>query len=330
MPKKNTYFQDEVIRKKFDIRQFGRVLRYMKPYRASFVLVGVLMLGSAGLAMISPLLLKKIIDEVVVTENYRTLAFIVASMAVIAFLEITVNFFHQRIMGIVGHKIICDVRKDIFYKLQELPFDYFDSKPNGKIVVRVTDYVNDLANFFSNYVLNLLSYAVRLIIVTFFMLGLSPQMTGIVFAVIIPMMVCIFTLRYVIRKEFAKLRAKNSNRSAFIVETIMGEKIVKSYNRTESSEQIYREIHDGCVKQWLRIFRRNELNTPIVETFWNLGTMCLYGLCGRGTCRGIYQLYVAVQRTAYDDCDSDSAACTGQFEPGAGFRYDRLPRGNPR
>ncbi len=174
MPKKNTYFQDEVIRKKFDIRQFGRVLRYMKPYRASFVLVGVLMLGSAGLAMISPLLLKKIIDEVVVTENYRTLAFIVASMAVIAFLEITVNFFHQRIMGIVGHKIICDVRKDIFYKLQELPFDYFDSKPNGKIVVRVTDYVNDLANFFSNYVLNLLSYAVRLIIVTFFMLGLSP------------------------------------------------------------------------------------------------------------------------------------------------------------
>lgn len=278
MPKKNTYFQDEVIRKKFDIRQFGRVLRYMKPYRASFVLVGVLMLGSAGLAMISPLLLKKIIDEVVVTENYRTLAFIVASMAVIAFLEITVNFFHQRIMGIVGHKIICDVRKDIFYKLQELPFDYFDSKPNGKIVVRVTDYVNDLANFFSNYVLNLLSYAVRLIIVTFFMLGLSPQMTGIVFAVIIPMMVCIFTLRYVIRKEFAKLRAKNSNRSAFIVETIMGEKIVKSYNRTESSEQIYREIHDGCVKQWLRIFRRNELNTPIVETFWNLGTMCLYGL----------------------------------------------------
>ena len=278
MPKKNTYFQDEVIRKKFDIRQFGRVLRYMKPYRASFILVGFLMLGSAGLAMISPLLLKKIIDEVVVTEDYRTLAFVIASMATIAFLEIMVNFFHQRIMGIVGHKIICDVRKDIFYKLQELPFDYFDSKPNGKIVVRVTDYVNDLANFFSNYVLNLLSYAVKLIIVTFFMLGLSPQMTGIVFAVIIPMMVCIFALRYVIRKEFAKLRAKNSNRSAFIVETIMGEKIVKSYNRTESSEEIYRDIHDSCVKQWLRIFRRNELNTPIVETFWNIGTMCLYGV----------------------------------------------------
>ena len=278
MAKKNTYFQDEVIKKKFDIRQFGRVLRYMSPYKGYFILVGVLMLVSAGLAMITPLLLKEIINNVVVTEEYRTLVFIIASMSVIALLEITVNFFHQRIMGIVGHKIICDVRKEIFYKLQELPFDYFDSKPNGKIVVRVTDYVNDLANFFSNYVLNLLSYAVKLIIVTFFMLGLSPRLTGIVFAVVIPMMVSIFTLRYFIRKEFAKLRAKNSNRSAFLVETIMGEKIVKSYNRTKSSEDIYNEIHDGCVQQWLRIFRRNELNTPIVETFWNFGTVCLYGV----------------------------------------------------
>ncbi|MBQ6104552.1 MAG: ABC transporter ATP-binding protein [Lachnospiraceae bacterium] len=291
MAKKNTYFQDEVIRKKFDIRQFGRVLRYMKPYRGSFILVGILMLVSAGLAMITPLLLREIIDNVVVTEEYRTLAFVIASMATIAILEIGVNFFHQRIMGIVGHRIICDVRKDVFYKLQELPFDYFDSKPNGKIVVRVTEYVDGLANFFSNYVLNLLSYAVKLIIVTFFMLGLSPQLTGIVFAVIIPMMACIFTLRYVIRKEFAKLRAKNSNRSAFLVETIMGEKIVKSYNRTESSEQIYSKIHDGCVKQWLRIFRRNELNTPIVETFWNLGTVCLYGMA----------LYLILKGSAYVD-----------------------------
>ena len=278
MAKRNTYFQDEVIKKKFDIRQFGRVLRYMKPYSGYFILVGVLMLVSAGLAMITPLLLKEIINNVVETEDYKLLTFVIASMATIAFLEIGVNFAHQRIMGIVGHKIICDVRKDIFYKLQELPFDYFDSKPNGKIVVRVTDYVNDLANFFSNYVLNLLSYLVKLIIVTFFMLGLSPALTGIVFMIVVPMMICIFTLRYFIRKEFAKLRAKNSNRSAFVVETIMGEKIVKSYNRTESSEKTYAEIHDACVKQWLRIFKRNELNTPIVETFWNLGTVCLYGV----------------------------------------------------
>lgn len=58
----------------------------------------------------------------------------------------------------------------------------------------------------------------------------------------------------------------------------MGEKIVKSYNRAENSEKIYAKVHDASVKQWMRIVYRNELNTPIVETFWNLGTLCLYGL----------------------------------------------------
>ena len=68
-------------------------------------------------------------------------------MAALALTEIGINFAHQRIMGRVGHDIIANVRRDVFYKLQELPFDYFDSRPNGKVVVRVTEYVNDLANF---------------------------------------------------------------------------------------------------------------------------------------------------------------------------------------
>lgn len=278
MSKKNTYFQDEVVQKKVDLKQLGRVFKYMKPYTKWFVLVGTLMLAGAGLAMISPLLLEKIMDRVIPNEDYRMLAFILSGMSVIALLEIGINFAHQRIMGIVGHRIICDVRKEVFYKLQELPFDYFDSKPNGKIVVRVTDYVNDLANFFTNYVLNLLSYLVKLVVVTFFMLGLSPALTGVVFLIVVPLMTCIMILRYFIRKEFTILRAKNSNRSAYLVETIMGEKIVKSYNRSKSSEETYYDIHDICVKQWLRIFKRNELNTPIVEIFWNLGTVALYGV----------------------------------------------------
>ena len=67
----------------------------------------------------------------------------------------------------MGHKVIAGIRQDIFYKLQELPFDYFDSRPDGKIVVRVTDYINDLANFFTNFLVLLLVYIVKIIIVTF-------------------------------------------------------------------------------------------------------------------------------------------------------------------
>ncbi len=110
------------------------------------------------------------------------------------------------------------------------------------------------------------------------MLSISPPLTAIVFGAAIPMMVCIFILRYHIRKRFTALRAKNSNRTAFLLEAIMGEKIAKNYNRYEMNEKIYHDIHMGSVKTWKGIYLRNELNTPIVEIFWNLGMLGLYGV----------------------------------------------------
>lgn len=278
MAKRNTYFQDEVIERKIDIKQLGRTLRYVLPYRKVFFLVGILMFISSLVALVPALILKRITDVVIPDGDYAMLAYMVLSMALLAVLEIGITFVHSRLMGKTGHSLIAQIRQDIFYKLQELPFDYFDNRPNGKIVVRVTEYVNGLANFFTNFVMMFVIYIIKILVVTVLMLVLSPKLTLIVFITVVPMMICVFSLRYTIRKLFAVHRAKISNRTAFLVESIMGEKIVKNYNRSQINDQIYREVHDTSVKQWIKIYMRNELNTPIVEFFWNAGTLCLYGV----------------------------------------------------
>jgi ABC-type multidrug transport system fused ATPase/permease subunit len=277
MAQRNTYFQDEIIEKKIDIKQLGRTVRYIFPYKKIFVLIGFLMLIGAAVSMIAPLLLRYIINHTVISKDSRELSVIIAGFVILAAIEIGITFAHQRLMGKTGHKIIAQIREDIFNKLQELPFDYFDSRPDGKIVVRVTDYINELANFFTNSLLLFIVYVVKIAVVTIFMLAINVELTAIVFAAVVPMMICIFVLRYTIRKLFASLRARNSNRTAFIVESLMGEKIVKNYNRGGINEKTYMQIQDICVKTWLKIFMRNELNTPIVEIFWNMGTLCLFG-----------------------------------------------------
>lgn len=277
MASRNTYFKDEEIEKKVDIKQFGRIIKYIIPYKNMFILVSVLMLIGAVASTVSPLLLKEIINKTVITEDYRQLAFIITGLIVLSAIEIAITYIHQVLMGSAGHNIIARIREEVFYKLQELPFDYFDSKPDGKIVVRVTDYVNDLANFFTNYVVLFVVYIVKIIVVTIFMLMISPQLTLVVLITVVPMMICVFAFRKVIRKLFTLQRVKNSNRSAFLVESIMGEKIAKNYNRTQENKSIYERIHNDSVQYWLKIFYRNELNTPIVEIFWNIGTLLLYG-----------------------------------------------------
>ena len=278
MAKRNTYFQDEVIERKIDIKQLGRTLRYLLPMKKVFLLVLALMFAASFVSLIPPLVIKEITDRVIPDKDYAQLAYMVLSMVTLAVIEISITFMHARLMGKAGHTVISQIRQDIFYKLQELPFDYFDNRPNGKIVVRVTEYVNGLANFFTNFVMMFIIYIMKILVVTIFMLMLSPKLTLIVLATVIPMMTCVIYLRYCIRKLFSLHRAKMSNRTAFLVESITGEKIIKNYNRLEMNEKIYMEVHYASIRQWIKIFLRNELNTPIVEVFWNVGTLCLYGV----------------------------------------------------
>ncbi|MBO4509529.1 MAG: ABC transporter ATP-binding protein, partial [Spirochaetaceae bacterium] len=225
---------------------------------------------------IPPVLLRRIINETVYSKDTQELLLIILGMAVLTGIEIALTYAQQILMGKLGHGIIADIRKDVFYRLQELSFDYFDSKPNGKIVVRVTEYVNNLANFFTNTVVQLLIYLVKIVTVIFFMLAISPRLTLIVICSVLPMMALVILLRSVVKKMFSRLRAYNSNRTAFCVESIMGEKIIKNSGRGDVNRRILMDIHEICATQWRHIVEVNQLNTPVTEIFWNVGTLAMF------------------------------------------------------
>ena len=278
MAKRNTFYEDEQIEKKIDIKQLARTIKYILPYKKLLAVVSVMMLAASVASLFPPRLLRVIVDETVENKDYRQLALIGAGLVFLAAAEIVSTFIQSRSMGKMGLKIISQIRSDIFERLQKLPFEYFDNRPDGKIVVRVTEYINGLTDFFSNYVMMFAIYIVKIAVVTVFMLSLSPSLTLIVFATIIPMICIIFMLRSLLRKMFTAQRAKNSNRTAFIVESIMGEHIVKNYSRIGINKEIYRRIHDDSVDLWWEITKRARLNHPIVQIFIHLGTLCIYGV----------------------------------------------------
>lgn len=278
MAKRNTFFEDEKIEKKIDIKQLGRTLKYILPYKKLLLLMTIMMLVASVVSLFPPRLLKLIVDDVVVNKDYKQLALLGGGLVLLAAVEILSTFVQSRSMGKMGLKIISSIRSDIFERLQQLSFDYFDNRPDGKIVVRVTEYINGLADFFSNYVMMFAIYIVKIVVVTVFMLSLSPMLTLIVFAVVIPMLTVVFILRSWLRKMYSTHRAKNSNRTAFLVESIMGEQIVKNYNRIDINKEVYRGIHEESVDMWWDIVKRARLNHPVVMIFWHIGTLCIYGV----------------------------------------------------
>lgn len=278
MAKRNTFFEDEQLEKKIDFKQLAKTLKYVIPFKRVLVLVTIMMLVASVVSLFPPRLMKLIVDEVVADKDYRQLILVASGLIGLAALEILATFIQTRSMGKMGFSIISNIRKDIFHKLQELSFEYFDNRPDGKIVVRVTEYINGLTEFFSNYIMMFAIYLVKLVAVSIFMISLSPLLTLVVYLTVIPMMAAVLFLRAKLRKLYTGHRAKLSNRTAFIVESIMGEQIVKNYNRIERNKEIYHEVHMASVNCWWEIVKKSRLNSPIVIGFWNFGTLCIYGM----------------------------------------------------
>ena len=278
MANRNTFYQDENIKNKINFKQLAKTMKYVIPYKKVLFLVMGMMVVASVVSLLPPRLLKIIVDEVVVKEDYRQLVLVGSCMVVLAIIEILASFIQARSMGKMGLGIISNIRTDIFNRLQQLSFDYFDNRPDGKIVVRVTEYINGLADFFSNYIMMFAVYLVKLVVVTVFMLEISPRLSLIVFATVIPMMTIVFVLRSFLKKKYRNLRAKNSNRTAFLVESIMGEQIVKNFNRAEKNKETYKEIHTESVNVWWNIVLWQRINHPVVMTFWHFGTLLIYGV----------------------------------------------------
>ncbi len=279
--KRNTYFMDEEIKAdKVDVKYLRRILSRVLPHKKLFLLALILLAASSVVALLPPMIIRIIVNTIIPMEDDRTapLALCMAGLVVLGILTAVLPYFHKLIMGTIGHGIIRDVRREIFEHLQELPFDYYDARPAGKISIRVTDYINELADFFTDYLLNFIVDVLKIFVATVFMLCISPLLTAVVYCAIIPLTASILLVKKQVRKLFRKHRAKNSNRNAFIVESIMGEKVIKNNNRSQYNREIYHDLQEDSAKTWMKIVRRNELNAPVSEFFWNAGTLALYAV----------------------------------------------------
>lgn len=276
--KRNTYMQDEVLVDKFNSKQLLRVIKYMLPYKGVFIGVLALMIFAVFLGLVSPVLNSYIVNTVIPNKNIEMMYYVLTGLIFINLLDIVIQYLQGKYMARLGHKVIYQIRRDVFIKMQQLSFDFFDNRPAGKILVRVTSYVDELANFFANVMINFVMTIFRMLMVIVFMFALNYVLALVVLASVVPLMVFIFIIRRSLKTRFRNNRTKHSNRTAYIHENIMGNIVTKEFNRTDKNCEIYSDIIDECKRAWMKAINVNELFVPGTEMFWNYGNLALYGV----------------------------------------------------
>ncbi len=273
---RNRYDVDEVLEDKFDVNQLMRLGGYIKPHLAKMFLVMILMLSSSALMMLIPKFLQLEMDEYIPAGDMHGIAILVLISAVIVIYSVICVRLKIDIMTRVGQDIIHQLRADLFEHLQELPFQYYDERPHGKIQVRVVNYINNLSDLLSNGILNTITDLCNLIFIIAFMFSMSVRLTTICLCGLPVLVVYVVSLKRRQRATWQLQSNKQSNLNAYIAESINGIRVTQAFVRERENINIFNDLSMKYQKAWLRAVYYNFLMGPTVDLISTVTTSFIY------------------------------------------------------
>lgn len=272
------YQDDEVLDKEFDWGQVKRLGKYLKPYSKQILPVIITMMIVGALTkLFNPLLIAYAIDNALREGgDPKLLIQCVGGMLLLYIIQWAANTYRIRFTNQIGQKVIYDLRHDLFSHIQKLSFKFFDKRPAGSILVRITNYVNSLQDLFTNGVVNLLMDCVQLVGIIFILLYFNIKL-GAAIIVTVPIMFFISTkLRVHIRRSWQVVQSKQSRINAHLNECIQGIKVTQAFAQEKENMSFFDHMNLSNHKSWNRASTLNQSFNPIIEVTGAIGYCILF------------------------------------------------------
>ena len=266
MARRNTYKEDEILETPFDIRHLLRASEYIKKHAGKMILAFFLS-GIAGIAaLFGPKLVQLALDEAIPAKDVHMLYRLVIYAVTFYVISVIFSTIRSRIMVNVSQDIIYQIRTDLFKHLQKLPFQYYDDRPHGKILVRVVNYVNSVSDMLSNGLINVILEVFNLIFIVVFMFLIDVKLSLVVLAGVPVLAVFMFWIKNKQRVAWQQVSNKNSNLNAYLQENIVGARITQIFAREDENAEIFKELSGRCRKTWMKAVSYSTLVWPGIDT----------------------------------------------------------------
>ena len=257
---RNTYGVDEKLEQEFNFSHLKRSLKYVKKYAWKLALAMVLAFFATVITLLGPQIVGLAIDEGM-TEggaHYGDTGYLFMLGGLYLGCMVTAGVLtaiRSIMVTKVGQSIVLDIRSDLFHHLQKLPFSYYDSRPQGKILVRVTSYVANVSDLLSNGIVNAVIDVITIIVIAVFMLTTNIKLTIPVLCGLPILLLVLFIIKPAQRKAHQVMSNKRSNLTAYTCENIEGVRVTEMFDREEKNKEIYRQLTRDYSNSWIKAIR---------------------------------------------------------------------------
>ena len=274
---RNKFDIDETLETPFDIRHLKRALVYAGKYRKKIFLSLFISILAAVIGLLSPLIVQYAVDNCMKSQaTIPMLALCAGALLLTIVLSVFLAQKRAKIMTRVGQDIIYDIRKDLFKHMQELPFEYYDSRPHGKILVRVINYVNSISDLMTNGIINFVLEMLNILFIVVFMFFVCWQLALVVLCGLPVYGAVIMFIKNRQRKAWQVTSNKSSNLSAYLHESIVGVQISQVFTREKVNADINDKLAKSYRKAWMRAVGYSNLVWPSTDIVSTLTRAAIY------------------------------------------------------
>ena len=262
---RNRYDVDEVLETTFDFAHLKRSFVYIKKYKGKMITALMLSVFAAISGLLGPLITQYALDNTIPQKNMGQLVLLTLAFVGTIAVSITFSTIRSRIMTVVGQDIIFDIRTDLFKHLQELPFEYYDNRPHGKILIRVVNYVNSVSDMLSNGIINVILECLNMLFIMIFMFFVNVKLSLVVLSGLPIFAVIMMMIKKRQRKAWQDVSNKSSNLNAYLQENITGARVTQIFTREEENAQIFDRLSEKYRKSWINAVKYSNLVWPATD-----------------------------------------------------------------
>lgn len=276
---RNKFDIDETLETPFDIRHLKRALVYAGKYKSKIAAALLLSALAVVISLISPLITQYAVDNCMKSTDDIPYLVICAVLFFACILVSTIlTKIRAEMMTRVGQDIIYDIRRDLFEHMQKLPFEYYDSRPHGKILVRIVNYINSISDLMTNGIINFVLEIFNLMFIIVFMFFVSWEMALVVLAGLPIYAAVILGIKNKQRKAWQSVSNKSSNLNAYLHESIVGVQISQVFTREEVNAEINDKLAKAYRKSWMKAVAFSNLVWPTTDTVSIITRGAIYGV----------------------------------------------------
>ncbi|TXD47960.1 ABC transporter ATP-binding protein [Polaribacter sp. IC073] len=255
----------------FDMGIFLRLMSFAKRYKRNFIIASSATILLAGVALLTPIILKDAVDLYITNKDSKGLVNSVLLMFGVLMLEVLLRFTFIYYANWVGQHVIRDIRAKIFRHILQFRMSYFDKNSVGRLVTRVVSDIETIAAFFSSGVFTIVSDVLQMFAVIIVMFFINWKLALIAIAVLPILLYATKVFQKAIKATFQEVRNQVANLNGFVQERVTGMKIVQLFNREKIEYDNFKNINNKHKIAYIKTIWYFSIFFPIAEILSSIG-----------------------------------------------------------